>query len=92
MWRFGETAKKKYCGNCNSLLNPDDKFCRVCGVAASAGNYKPSTDAVSRIYGPPPVRRIHLCSACGYQWETFLMRDNQKYCPLCGGEAPAQED
>lgn len=87
-----EYPKRSHCSNCNSVLNPNDKFCRICGVSTSDAHYVPSMNSCAEIYGPPPVRRVHTCRDCGYQWETYEMQDDEKYCPLCGGEAPAQEE
>ena len=34
-----------------------------------------------------PMRKV--CAKCGYSWETNRMIDNERYCPKCGGSAPA---
>lgn len=84
--------KKKYCSNCNKLVCEQDKFCKYCGVSVNATDYKPNLESMAQIYGPAPRKRTHLCEICGYSWTTFLMRDNEKYCPLCGGNAPISNE
>ncbi len=81
----------KFCSNCNKEVNIADKFCRYCGVSVTEANYRPSFENVARIYGPPPRKATHLCEVCGYSWTTFQMRDRERYCPLCGGNAPQQQ-
>ena len=84
--RFRENDR--YCGNCSYLVNKDDKFCRKCGTEIGKGKYRPENDLMECIYGPPPVRREHICQSCGYSWTTIRMIDNEKKCPKCGGDAP----
>ena len=31
------------------------------------------------------------CKKCGYEWETCLMIDREKYCPVCGAPAPVEK-
>lgn len=78
----------QYCGNCHAYLEPDDKYCRICGTKAGMGAFKPHLEIMQCIYGPEPVDRIHICKRCGYTWKTCLMIDKEKYCPKCGGAAP----
>ena len=75
------------CGNCHEYIG-DDSYCRFCGTKAGEGDFKPYSNVPTTVYGPPPVRRIHKCENCGYEWSTNLMLDKQKYCPKCGGKAP----
>ena len=82
------TDYKNRCGHCREFLGKEDKFCRYCGTEAGKGEYKPYLDEMNCIYGPPPVRRVHRCDKCGYEWKTNMMIDDQKYCPKCGSDAP----
>lgn len=73
------------CGNCHNLLEPGDRYCRLCGTKVGEGAYAPFLNLMQCIYGPAPVNRTHTCPTCRYTWETFLMIDDEKYCPKCGG-------
>ncbi len=84
-WKAPEQFR---CGNCQSKMSPEDKYCRICGAKEKEGIYEPEQDLMQCIYGPRPEEREHVCVECGYSWTTFLMLDNQKYCPQCGGNAP----
>ena len=77
-----------YCSNCEKKITIEDKYCRYCGVAVTQTDYKPNFRGINVIYGPMPVKRKHLCSKCAYAWTTHMMVDNQKFCPVCGGDAP----
>ena len=78
---------RKICANCKSHYIEGDKYCRFCG--APMGTPKFIKEDFATIYGPPPVKREHNCLKCGFSWETWEMIDAEKYCPQCGGEAPA---
>ena len=80
------------CSNCKNTIDRQDKFCRNCGVSVNAVDYRPSIEKMVQIYGPAPRKRTHLCETCGYKWTTFSMIDDEKYCPLCGGNAPKIKD
>ena len=76
------------CGHCRSYIG-QDKFCRYCGTPAGEGEFKrfnPESEAMQCVYGPPPVKRNHKCRACGYEWETCMMIDDQRFCPECGSD------
>ncbi|MDO4632493.1 MAG: hypothetical protein Q4B01_01400 [Eubacteriales bacterium] len=85
------TDYENRCGNCHSHLEEGDKYCRVCGTKVGEGAYEPYSDMMQCIYGPAPVMRTHVCKDCGYSWEAYMMVDDQKHCPQCGGEAPVKE-
>lgn len=79
------------CGNCQSEMEPDDLYCRICGTKRGLGAFKPYENHMQVVYGPMPVKRKHKCRSCGYTWKTILMLDRQEHCPRCGGSAPAKE-
>lgn len=79
------------CGNCTKYLGKEDQFCRYCGTKRGEGSFRPYEDMVQCVYGPPPEERFHKCKACGFEWTTNMMIDNQYYCPKCGGNCPPQE-
>ncbi len=83
-----ETNKRmmKVCANCKKTYIEGDRYCRYCG--APMGKPKFIEENFPLIYGPPPVTRVHTCVKCGYSWETTSMRDDEEYCPKCGGRAP----
>ncbi len=85
-WRI---PGKDQCGNCHAYLPKGARYCTICGTRAGEGVYKPYQEMMQCIYGPMPRERTHVCENCGYRWTTCLMLDNQKYCPQCGGHAPA---
>ena len=78
------------CIDCGHNYREGERYCRICGAPITGfKEYEPEKDRpINCIYGPPPVRRRHQCRNCGYTWETCLMIDNEKFCPMCGGEAP----
>lgn len=80
----------KVCANCKSPYVEGDRYCRYCGAPLGTAEY--IEEDFDCIYGPPPVRRVHTCSKCGYSWETGLMIDNENWCPKCGGRAPVTEE
>lgn len=82
--------KRKVCANCHNPYNEEDSYCRYCG--APMGNPDYIDDDMACIYGPPPMDRTHKCAKCGYTWETCKMIDRERYCPKCGGDAPAPPD
>ena len=84
--------RDKQCGNCHASLQEGDRYCRRCGTSAGEGAYEPYQNVMQCIYGPRPVKRIHICEKCGYSWSTVEMLDRDKYCPKCGGNAPYTED
>ena len=78
---------RKICANCRSGYIEGDKYCRFCGAPMGIPEF--IKEDFATIYGPPPVKRTHHCIKCGFTWETWEMIDDEKYCPQCGGEAPA---
>ena len=80
------------CGNCKSDINKGDKYCRICGTSITQAKYVPNENIMQCIYGPLPVKRKHVCQKCSYEWTTFAMVDDEKYCPECGGLAPCQKE
>ncbi len=82
-----KTPMRKVCANCKENYINGDKYCRYCGAPMGKPAYIEEDFAC--IYGPPPVKRTHTCAKCGYSWETNRMIDNERYCPKCGGSAPA---
>ena len=77
------------CKNCKNKYRSGDKYCRFCGAPLGKPGYIEEDFAC--IYGPMPRKRVHKCAECGYTWETNLMIDEERYCPECGGAAPADE-
>lgn len=86
---FGQGSMRKVCGNCKKTYIEGDRYCRFCGAPMGTPAYIPEQFAC--IYGPMPVKRIHTCQSCGYTWDTMQMIDNERFCPICGGRAPATE-
>ena len=77
------------CGQCGSMLQNGEKYCRCCGTRRGVGVYVPEpVDPwdIECIYAPP-IKRTHKCTACAYQWDSFEMRNTNKYCPRCGASA-----
>ena len=85
------TDYKGRCGNCHELMDESDNFCKYCGTRRGGGSFKPYKNIMTCIYGPQPRKRFHICSKCGNSWETMLMVDNEKFCPICGGNAKTTE-
>ena len=83
-------GKRRVCANCGEPYIDGDKYCRFCGAPMGKPEYIEEDFAC--IYGPPPVKRTHVCRKCGYKWTTEQMIDNERRCPKCGGPAPASEE
>lgn len=83
--------RKGQCGNCHAGLEPEDKYCRICGTKAGEGAFAPYQNLMQCIYGPMPVQRTHTCPQCGFSWITHLMIDRQRFCPKCGCEVTTEE-
>ena len=79
------------CGNCHKELDEGDLYCRFCGTRFGEGTYEPYEDIVQIVYGPPPTIRKHTCKKCGYNWNSWSMIDEEKYCPKCGGNIKTGE-
>ncbi len=81
---INETDYTGRCGNCQSYLGADDKYCRYCGTERGKGEFKPFKNVACILYGPP-IKRKYKCTACGHIWITSQPGgDDSKYCPLCG--------
>ena len=78
-----------YCQSCEKVAEPSDKYCRYCGAAIGQPKFRPGVRNIAQIYGPPPMRKEHNCEACGHRWRSFGGSDEQKYCPVCGGNVSA---
>ena len=87
---FNREPKRAVCANCGKTYRESDKHCRFCGK--ENGKPKYIFDSMDCVYGPPPIKRSHTCSECGYTWETYRMIDDERWCPECGGSAPAVGD
>ncbi len=82
-----DASKRKVCANCKEEYFEGDKYCRYCGAPMGKPDY--IGGIMPPLYGPPPINRVHKCVKCGYSWETRRMIDKGRYCPKCGGDAPA---
>lgn len=85
----GPVRMREVCGNCKNTYREGDKYCRYCGAPLGKPDY--IEEHFACIYGPEPKERVHKCENCGYEWETCLMIDDEKHCPVCGGPAPVEE-
>lgn len=83
---MGDIDKKAVCPCCGKTWIEDDRYCRYCGAKKDSPEY--IYPDFAPIYGPMPENRTHRCEACGYEWTTCLMIDNEAFCPKCGGSAP----
>ena len=72
------------CGNCHTLLEPDQKFCPWCGTRRGEGRFEPYRTLQGCIYGPKPILRRYKCMECGNEWSRHNMKNDQRYCPRCG--------
>lgn len=84
------------CGNCGNKLEPDDRYCRMCGAKRGEGKYEPCLETLDALYiiqpdGENPLPALHSCTKCGYCWTVCQRNDRQKYCPMCGGLAPIDD-
>ena len=85
------TSGEGLCFNCHARVGTDSNYCSVCGTKVGEGEFKPFQNIMQCIYGPMPVKRVHTCKNCGYEWTTHEMIDKGRYCPKCGGPAPYEE-
>lgn len=79
--------KRKVCSNCKNEYIEGDRYCRYCGAPMGKPDYIDYDVPV--IYGPLPTERLHTCEQCGFKWKTYSMLDKERFCPECGGAAPA---
>ncbi len=80
-------SKRKVCANCKEEYFEGDKYCRFCGAPMGQPDYVQGIRPP--LYGPPPINQVHKCVKCGYSWASRRMIDKGRYCPKCGGDAPA---
>ena len=90
MIRFLTDDHTDRCGNCHKFIGSDE-YCRSCGTKRGEGAFDPYYNEPVCVYGPPPVERKHSCSACGFEWTTCMMIDDQRYCPRCGSGCSVTE-
>lgn len=83
---MGEELSTDYegrCGNCHSMMRPNDKYCRYCGTPKGKGKFLPYRNEMYCVYGPP-IKEVFKCPACGHRWAVAgLGGDDSKYCPQC---------
>ncbi len=89
MHERSDQAKIAVCPCCGKGKIDGDRYCRFCGKENIEDKYVEPSFAC--VYGPMPVRRIHRCEECGFSWQTYLMVDDEKFCPKCGGIALVEE-
>lgn len=77
------------CPDCGREYWPGFAYCRYCGAKYGEPEVRP--EVIMTLYGPPPVRREHECTRCGYIWTTHAMIDRERYCPQCGSPASVTE-
>ena len=87
---FNREPKRAVCANCGKPYRKGDRHCRFCGKEMGKPRYV--FEPTACVYGPPPIKRNHTCKACGYSWDTYSMIDDERWCPECGGAAPAVGD
>ncbi len=73
------------CGNCQAILEPDDKYCRNCGTKRGEGKFSEYRNPLKVIYGPI---RVFRCRECSFQWQSMI----GKCCPKCGGKLSTGPD
>lgn len=77
---------KDRCGNCHSVLEVNDKYCKNCGTKRGEGEFKPYTNPTYCVYGPM-VANKYTCPKCGYSWSEYNPGGRDyPYCPQCGIE------
>ena len=81
--------KERVCAKCGRIYIPKDRYCRFCGTPMGLPEFIEQDDGFICANGPEAVKRLHICVQCGHMWKTELMVDEQRYCPICGGRAPA---
>ena len=89
---FFSSDYQNRCGNCAEYIGTEDQYCRYCGTKRGEGSFKPYYNEPQCVYGPPPVKRIHSCTKCGFEWSTSVMIDRQRYCPKCGSSCNVIKD
>ena len=72
------------CGNCNCTLEPDERYCRICGTKRGEGRFEPENNEFFGIYAPSIWTR-YQCNECGKTWEgTVFSIYKSCFCPQCG--------
>lgn len=89
-YSHNNTSMRKVCANCKQTYNDGDRYCRFCGAPMGTPDF--IEEDFATIYGPPPIRRKHRCTRCGYKYETNQMIDRGKYCPICGHRTLCKEE
>lgn len=78
------TDYENRCGNCEEVLQEDDRYCPYCGTPRGEGAFDPFWNKMLCLYGPPTTAK-YRCPACGHLWITRLLGTRQyEYCPRCG--------
>lgn len=85
--------RKTQCGHCAERLEPEDRYCRICGTKVGEGAYAPYPFAIldllemQTVYGPePPSSAEYKCDKCGHSWLSFETIEAKRFCPKCGSE------
>jgi Uncharacterized protein conserved in bacteria len=60
------------CGNCGASLEPDDKFCQICGIPVDAYD-------TTNTQCPSGTTPAMTCSRCG-----AVLSPNDRFCQMCG--------
>ena len=74
------------CGNCQAVLEPEDKYCARCGTKRGMGRFEPFFNPMTCAYGPF-IKSVFHCKQCGHSWETYIWGEELNYCPECGEKA-----
>ena len=86
---MNDSGKMKACANCHKSYADGFRYCPYCGAPLGKPVY--IEEVFACIYGPEPMERRHTCGKCGFTWKTCEMVDSQRFCPKCGGDAPAED-
>ncbi len=62
-----------YCIKCGRQLEPDSRFCRICGAAVVSTTYKSSSQSNEVREG-----KVHVCPSCNATINAFVTK-----CPYC---------
>ncbi|SEM18252.1 Zinc ribbon domain-containing protein [Butyrivibrio sp. ob235] len=78
------TDYENRCGNCHSVLDPEDKYCKYCGTKRGEGAFKPYRNVSYGLYGPCGTY-FYKCHNCGKIFEYWTIGSSDvKNCPSCG--------
>ena len=67
-----------YCGNCGNTVNPQERFCKICGSSLRGEIRRPEAQYIEE-------KRKLVCLSCGKE-----ARTNTKFCSGCGKALPAE--